>query len=279
MGSGVGPAGGLADAMGVVRCDDGVVLATCTRGSGTPFVWAHCLLGSMALEDDLGIFDWSHVTDRVRLVRYDARGHGGSYATFKPDDYSWPTLGRDMLAVADAVGSDPAILGGASMGCATVLHAACSAPERVKALVLVIPPTAWEKRARQARVYRAVARIFETTGKLPFRLLDRLPRPPGSSLSLRAIQRSVIGNLASADPSITAAVLRGAGMSDLPPPERLRSLAMPALILAWPGDPAHPVSTAERLHERLRASSLHVSVRPEQPAHWPDLVAEFTSSL
>jgi pimeloyl-ACP methyl ester carboxylesterase len=233
----------------------------------------------MALEDDLGIFDWSGAGDLVRLVRYDARGHGRSYATFKPADYSWAALGRDMLAVAGASSSDPVILGGASMGCATALHAVCAEPERVKALVLVIPPTAWERRAAQVRVYRAVARIFEATGTLPFRLLDLLPRPPGSSVGLRAIQRSVIANLATSDPAITAAVLRGAGMSDLPPPEDIASLSLPALILAWPGDAAHPIFTAKTLSELLPGSSLHVSAQSEQAAHWPDLVREFLGSI
>jgi pimeloyl-ACP methyl ester carboxylesterase len=254
-------------------------LTTRSKGEGTPFVWGHFLLGSMALEDELGIFDWSGATDLVRFVRYDARGHGTSYATFKPSDYSWPALGRDMLAVAAAAGAEPAILGGASMGCATALHAACAEPERVKALVLVLAPTAWRKRWRQALVYRAAARLSERTGKLPFRLLDLLPRPPGSSVSLQAIRRAVIANLASADPATAAAVLRGAGMSDLPPPEDLRSLAMPALLLAWPGDPAHPIATARRLAELLPAPSLHLSAQPEQPAHWPQLVREFLSSL
>jgi pimeloyl-ACP methyl ester carboxylesterase len=264
---------------GLVRRDDGVALSTRSKGQGVPFVWGHCLLGSMALEDELGIFDWSDTADLVRLVRYDARGHGQSYATFKPSDYSWPTLGGDMLAVAAESGPGPVILGGASMGCATALHAVCAEPERVKALVLVIPPTAWKKRARQALVYRTIARIFEVTGRLPFRLLDLLPRPPGSSVSVQAIQRSVVGNLASSDPAIAAAVLRGAGMSDLPPPERLDSLSMPALILAWPGDRAHPISTAKALDELLPASSLHVSSQSAQPAHWPQLVREFLISL
>jgi len=264
---------------GLVKRDDGVALSTRSRGQGAPFIWGHCLLGNMKLEDELGIFDWSAATDVVRLVRYDARGHGQSHATFEPPDYSWPALGRDMLAVAAEAGSEPVIVGGASMGCATALHAACADRERVKALVLVIPPIAWEKRARQALAYRAIARVSEVAGRLPFRLFDRLPRPPGSSSSLRAIQRSVIGNLAFADPAVTAVVLRGAAMSDLPPPERLEVLSMPALILAWRGDSTHPIFTAKMLNKVLPASSLHVSSQSSQPAHWPQIVREFLISL
>jgi hypothetical protein len=47
-------------------------------------------------------------------------------------------------------------------------------------------------------------------------------------------------------------VLRGAGASDLPPPQVIEKLEMPVLILAWDTDPGHPLSTAEDLAGRRR---------------------------
>ena len=80
------------------------------------------------------IFDWSGLTDRFRVIRYDARGHGESDATANPDDYAYPLLGADALALATALGVDRFVAGGASMGSATALHAAVQAPERIVAL-------------------------------------------------------------------------------------------------------------------------------------------------
>ena len=54
-------------------------------------------------------------------------------------------------------------------------------------------------------------------------------------------------------------VFRGAGLSDLPPLESLTALTQPTLILAWTGDPGHPVSTAEKLASTLPNAELHVS--------------------
>jgi pimeloyl-ACP methyl ester carboxylesterase len=58
----------------------------------------------MAQEDDVGLFDWVHTLRGIRLIRYDARGHGGSKATYRPEDYQWPALAADMLGLADALG-------------------------------------------------------------------------------------------------------------------------------------------------------------------------------
>jgi pimeloyl-ACP methyl ester carboxylesterase len=50
------------------------------------------------------------------------------------------------------------------MGAAVALHAAVAAPERIDALVLMIPPTAWTTRAAQASRYRASADLAEREG-------------------------------------------------------------------------------------------------------------------
>jgi 3-oxoadipate enol-lactonase len=70
-------------------------------------------------------------------------------------------------------------------------------------------------------------------------------------------------------------VLRGAAASDLPPPEKIAQLSQPALILAWDTDPAHPLSTAERLAETLPRADLHVARTLRQVREWPRLVRMF----
>jgi len=250
----------------------GCEIATRETGAGVPFVWGHGLLSSMAQEDAVGLFRWSGA--HARVVRFDARGHGESEPSYDPALLRWPELARDMLALADTLGAERAFLGGVSMGCATALHAAVAAPERVAGLVLVAPPTAWATRPRQARFYRFAASLVEKVGLTPFRLLASIPVPGGTS-PVAALQSVMVEQLARADARAVAATLRGAAESDLPEPDMLRSLRIPSLILAWRNDPVHPVSSATRLRELLPESDLCIAGSLEEIRGWPERVARF----
>ncbi len=262
----------------------GVELHIRVTGQGTPFLWGHGLTSSMAGEDALDWFRWGTLTPGIQLVRYDARGHGQSEPGARPEDYHWRNLAEDMLALADAVGARRFIAGGASMGCATALYAALRAPERVKALVLVIPPTAWEARAAQAGAYRQMA---VTGGVLGGRLLARqvarraaqvvpswMPAPDAKQTealaqNVRGLRRGTLWNL-----------FRGAALTNLPPREAFQALAdIPTLLLAWTGDPAHPVSTAEELHRLLPRSQLVVAQNTGEFATLPQRMRDFLGTV
>ena len=256
----------------------GIDLAVRESGEGLPFLWGHGLLGSAAQEDDAALLTWAELAETVRLIRYDARGHGNSEATLAPDDYRWPELARDMLALADALGIERAVLGGVSMGCATALHAAIAAPERTAALVLMAPPTAWCTRPRQARLYGFSAGLIEKVGLAPFRCLGWLGGLRVKDPVLGAMQRSILEHLRRADRRAVVAALRGAAASDLPAEDALRALQMPALILAWSGDPTHPVSTARRLAELLPDAELQVARSGEEMRGWPAEIRRFLAA-
>lgn len=244
-------------------------------GDGPPFVWGHGLLGSIAQEDDTSLFGFPGASSLATLVRYDARGHGRSPAAGPPSAYRWSSLAEDMLAVARATSDGPYVLGGASMGCATALHAAVAAPELVRALVLAIPPTAWKTRPAQARAYGVGARVVDIGGALPLRLLARLaPRPPALSGPLGEVHRATLDHLRRIDRRGAAAALRGASRSDLPPPAELAAIDVPALVLAWTGDRSHPLSTAEELDRLLPGAELHIASTADDVARWPDLVLD-----
>ena len=242
------------------------------------FLWGHGLMGSIAQEDAIPILDWSPVCAHTRLVRYDARSHGASDLDLDPAHLRWPELARDMLGLADALGAPRALLGGVSMGCATALHAAVLAPDRVLGLVLVAPPTAWQTRPRQARFYRIASTVVSWVGLAPFRLLASLPRP-GSASPVAALQSGAAEQLANADARAVATAMRGAADSDLPDRAALRELRMPALILAWRGDPVHPVSTATQLAELLPRADLRVAAMLDEVRAWPALIATFARGV
>ena len=131
-------------------------------GEGPDLIWGHGLTMSRASDAVLGLLDWDQIP--VSVVRYDARGHGESASTPDTKGYSWSELARDQLALADALGIGSYVSAGASMGCGTALHAAVLSPQRVRALVLALPPTGWETRAAQAAMWELAATLIEEQG-------------------------------------------------------------------------------------------------------------------
>jgi 3-oxoadipate enol-lactonase len=212
-----------------------------------------------------------------RAVRYDARGHGDSPGPADPDAYRWERLADDMFAVADAAGADRFVAAGASMGAATALYAALASPERIEALVLVVPPTAWATRAAQGEMYEKRATIAEADGLGRLIALSR-DLPPTTMFGEAGKARS-IENLAAMDPRAFAHVMRGAAASDLPGPDELATIEALVLILAWSGDDGHPVATAETLRQALPHSELHVADTPAEVEEWPDLLTRFLAQL
>jgi pimeloyl-ACP methyl ester carboxylesterase len=247
------------------------------RDDRLPFVWGHPLTSSMAREDEHGIFDWSGARGERRMVRYDARGHGASTATRHAGDYRWSNLAHDQLELLDALAIDQVVLGGASMGAATALHSASFQPDRIAGLVLVIPPAAWETRAAQSKRYRSGARYTMTHGVHGFaKATKRMPDPPIFCDRLECLCGGGIGAIDSFHYLPLVAALRGAAGSDLPSPAHLERLRdVPALVLAWDTDPAHPVATAEALARSFAHADLHVARSAADVDAWPDEVAHF----
>ncbi|RFA23376.1 alpha/beta fold hydrolase [Subtercola boreus] len=254
---------------------------TDTGGDSLPLVInAHGLTSSRAsaISSTLGDYRAVGETGRRRLLSYDARGHGESGAGDAPqvEDFVWTELALDLLAVADRFSPDAPVSGiGLSMGTGTLLHAAAHLPGRFDRLVLTAPPTAWQTRAGQASIYTMMADTIErypsaeeaeaalmamfASAPLP-ELFAELPNYPGvPDVSMRLLPT----------------VLRGAAESDLPSFEALAEIIQPTLILAWAGDPAHPVSTAEKLAELLPNSELVVSSTLQDVRGWGDRAAAF----
>jgi pimeloyl-ACP methyl ester carboxylesterase len=249
----------------------GATLAYELDGAGPVVVQAHGLTAGR--EADLAILDVRGLASRGhRLVRYDAAGHGGSPGSDDPVRYRWPVLADDLLALLDAVGADgPVDAVGVSMGTGTILTAAVRHPERFRRLVLALPPTAWETRPAQAAVYRQMADLIDEKGwdaLAGWMESSPIPLPPVLAERGAPLQTQL-------RPETAATVLRGAALSDLPEPSAIAALRMPVLLLPWAGDPGHPLSTAEKLHDLLPDSRLEVAEHAADADTWPDLVAAF----
>ena len=254
----------------------GASLGWSSAGTGPLVLCAHGLGNDRWTLEQAGLLDWSAIPAAGRrLVRFDARGHGTSTAgadPASPEQFTWAELARDLLELAADVngGRAPIDAIGASMGTGTLLHAAVQAPGRFRRLVLSAAPTAWEARAAQAGMYEQVASLVEREGLGVFEsMLAQRPLPPVFAHLTRYPARLAVSD------ALMAPVLRGAAQSDLPRQTALATLKMPILLLAWEGDPVHPVATAEQLAEILPAARLEVARTPEELRQWGELAVAF----
>ncbi len=254
----------------------GTELAVVDEGDGPPFVWGHGLLGSIEQETATGIFGWKGTADVARLIRYDARGHGESSAASSPNELRWPELALDLWALVEELGVDRPVLGGTSMGCGTVLHAAVACPDDVGALVLALPPTGWQSRRRQQIAYRITAPVAGLVGPGFLSFVARFaPKSDLMAGELAQVSDAMTEHVGRNSRRNAVLALEGAARSDLPSPDEIARLEIPVLILSWAGDPTHPRSTAERLDRLLAQSEWHHATVEEDVLAWPEMVTEF----
>ena len=114
-----------------VSTDDGCRLNVIPGAPGSvPMV----LSNSLGTDHSLWDFQVAAFSRQHAVWRYDTRGHGDSD---KPHgDYSIDRLGKDLVAIIDAIGAGPVDLCGVSIGGMTALWVALHAPDRVRRVVL-----------------------------------------------------------------------------------------------------------------------------------------------
>jgi len=253
---------------------NGAEIAYSDRGEGPLAIYAHGLTSSRAADARMNLYNWSFIVESGRrLVTYDARGHGRSGGRPVDTDYTWSNLATDLLMLLDYFGAVSPVNGiGSSMGTGTVLHAAIRAPDRFNRLVLSTPPTAWETREPQVRMYQAGAKLIEQKSLGAFEeMSSQAPRPEIlADVPAEAMKPDVTEDL-------LPFVMRGAALSDLPDETSISELRLPVLILAWAGDPGHPLSTAEKLASLIPGAQLEIAHTRDELQTWGELTARFLS--
>ncbi|MEU7487528.1 alpha/beta fold hydrolase [Streptomyces sp. NPDC042319] len=198
---------------------DGARLAHDTTGAaagseGPLAVYAHGMSLSRRVETEMDLFGWDAVAalPGLRLVRYDARGHGGSTGGADPAGYTFGHFADGLLALLDRLSPGRPVTGmGSSLGSGTVLTAAVREPARFDRLVLLIPPTAWETRVAQADLYRRLADAAGTGGpELLAKALAAAPVPaslteaPGYPARSLGVHREALPSVPGATASRTS---------------------------------------------------------------------------
>lgn len=253
--------------MPVLRLTDADLDFDVRGEDGPAVVQLHGLTSSRAREDVIAVDLVGDLTG-CRVLRYDARGHGLSTGPRDESSYSWPVLADDLLALVARVFPGERVYGvGSSMGSGTLVHAASASPSSFSGLTLCIPPTAWETRVAQGAGYEECARIVETAGVDALVEAGRLtPLPPAENPDKPVTWPDVALDL-------LPTVFRGAALTDLPAPDEVATIDLPTLLLAWVEDPAHPVSTSQRLHDLLPHSELVIAHTHPEVHRWPGLVS------
>lgn len=220
-----------------------------------PLIWMHGMLGSVESDSIYSLVDLHRLSQLVKLIRYDA-------CDKSPDgDFSWPAMVNELSHVIQSLNGEEIMLGGISMGSGTALFTALRNPEKVKALILVTPPPAWEVRVPVQDLYEKIGQRAQPDRLPEFlkRIIQRNPDPPkffeeqfpGTREKLLQLRQSF-------HPAYYYSIYHGGAVSDFPEREQLAGLRVPTFIVADPDDPNHPVEVARELHSLISGSELHL---------------------
>lgn len=220
---------------------------------------AHGLMGSIALMWGFAERPAAIAERGVRVIAYDARGHGKSSYTKDRADYRWAALGDDMHALLLALGIEKASIYGGSMGAGTALSCALDHPEVVEKLILMSPPPFGANLQVARQYFGGMSVLYQLLGaRLTARLVMLFPQA-------RASQRANPHNdlrafFASQRRASVVPAIRGL-LFDPPqlPTARFSEITQPALILTHPDDPIHPLASGDLLYERMPHARLAVA--------------------
>lgn len=223
------------------------------QGSGQPLIWMHGMLNSVDSDSVYSLINFEKLSSQAQLIRYDACDRSSS------GDYSWNGLVQELTDIMHGVHSETVILGGVSMGSGTALYTAIRNPEKVKALILVTPPPAWEVRAATQALYEKIA-LKARPDHLPDflkRIIQRNQDPPEFfEQHFPGTREKLLKLRMSFDPAYYYSIYHGGAISDFPEREELSRLNIPTLIVGDPNDPGHPIEVAEEMHSLIPDSEL-----------------------
>jgi 3-oxoadipate enol-lactonase len=188
-----------------------------------------------------------------RVLRFDTRGHGRSYAPDGP--YSMEMLAADVIGLLDSLGLERTHFLGLSMGGMIGQVLAVKYPQRLEKLVLCdtsprVPPEmapVWEDRIRVVEKEGMSAVVEETLGR--WLSEDFRRNQPGLTGRIQdmIVQTPVPGY---------AGCCRAISSFDLL--EELPQIKAPTLIMVGEKDPSSPVSTAEEMMQQIKRAELFV---------------------
>jgi len=188
------------------------------------------------------------LAQRFRVLRYDTRGHGRSSVT--PGEYTIEQLGRDVVALLDALDLERVHFCGLSMGGMIGMWLGVHAPERIDHLMLcntaarIGTKESWNARIATVRTegMKAVAGgVMERWFTPKFR--EACPQKVAQA-------RQMLENSSPAGYAANCAAIR-----DMDQREEVGRITAPTLVICGTGDPVTPPSEARFLVDRIRGAA------------------------
>ncbi len=215
---------------------------------------APVLVLSNSLGTDLHMWDaqMPALTRHFQVLRYDTRGHGQSLATDGP--YSIEQLGRDVLALLDALDISKASFCGLSMGGLIAQWLAINATARIERLVLcntaakIGTPEVWNP-----RIDGVLAGGAQAMGELRDASIVRWFTAAFAEAQPQQVER-VVGMLAKTSPAGYAA--NCAAIRDTDFREQLGTIKAPTLIVCGNVDPVTTTADGRFIAERIANAEL-----------------------
>jgi 3-oxoadipate enol-lactonase len=180
------------------------------------------------------------LAERLRVVRYDHRGHGGS--PVPPGPYALADLGADAVRLLDRLGVERVHWCGLSLGGMVGMWLAINAPQRIDRLVLCCtsaslgPAQMWADRAATVRAEGVEA--IADAGIERWLTAGFIEREPGVTAAVRAM-------LTATPDEGYASCCAAIEHMDLVP--ELGAIRAPTLVIAGRQDPATPPEHGERI--------------------------------
>jgi pimeloyl-ACP methyl ester carboxylesterase len=230
----------------------------------TPIVLVHGILLDACCNRDVA--RWL-AREGYRVYLLDLIGHGRSDKPTRAAEHRVDFYAEQVMGLLDHLALERAIVGGVSLGAITALTMACTAPHRVRGLLLEMP--VMERAVPAAALMLVPLMIAVHYAKPAYRVwaraLRRLPRPR------RAVWASVM-NAASQEPETIAAILHGVLVGPVVPSvRRRRHMQQPTLIVGHALDPLHQLEDAKSLKRQLpnakfilARSILELRTKPER---------------
>ena len=188
---------------------------------------------------------------RFRVLRYDARGHGQSSMPDGP--YRIADLGRDVLALLDALGLGRVHFCGLSMGGLVGQWLALHAPERLHRLVLcntaakIATAEAWNARIDQVQ-REGLGSLCEGVAARWFTPDFRAAQPAAAARVMEVFGRTPPAGYAACCAAVRDADFR----------TRLAAVGTPTLVVAGAADAATTVAEATELQAAIPGAQLVV---------------------
>jgi len=222
-------------------------------GSGQPLIWLHGMLNSVESDSVYSLVDFERLSKQVQLIRYNACNKSTT------GDYSWGGMVQELNEIIDSLDSEKVILGGVSMGSGTALYTAIRHPKKVKALILVTPPPAWEVRAAVQALYEKIA-LKARPDHLPVflkRIIQYNQDPPDFfEQQFPGTRQKLLELRMSFDPAYYYSIYHGGAVSDFPTREQIAQIKVPTLIVSNPEDDKHPIRVSHEINELIPNSEM-----------------------